>query len=96
MNNASKMGAIMNSLPNLNSAKNPVKSINQIQSTTNVDMKHRANKLSHSIAQINHPDKNLNIMMSPEDKSDKVSVPSDLSEDLWGELPRHNYRKFLE
>ena len=89
----------MNSLPNLNSAKNNnnLSTINQLHTTTNVESKHRPNKLSHSIAQINYQDKSLNLILSPkDDKSDKISVPSDLSQDLWGELPRHNYRKFLE
>ena len=27
---------------------------------------------------------------------DQISVPSELSEDMWGELPRYQYQKHLE
>jgi len=30
------------------------------------------------------------------DKTEVESVPSDLSDDMWGELPKYQYQKYLE
>lgn len=41
-------------------------------------------------------DKNVNLVNRADDELTKVSVPSDLSDDVWGELPKFNYLKHQE
>lgn len=41
-------------------------------------------------------DKTIDMGKRDDDQKTRVSVPSDLSEDVWGELPKFNYIKYQE